>query len=71
MAEQEDQPDTNSLEPSSFGSIRSLDLLILGLELTEEVAHDRSEMSALQPPDALESQSEDIHLRHGRIHSRS
>jgi hypothetical protein len=55
MAKQEDQSDTNSLEPSNFDSIRSLDRLSLGLEFTEEVAHDRSEMSALQPPDALES----------------
>ncbi len=70
MAEQEDQPDKDSLEPAVFRP-RLLESSLLWVEFTEAVAYGRSQMSALQPPNALEGQTENIHLRYGWIHTRS
>src|SRR6266851_9114605 len=70
MAKQEDQPDKNSLDPTVFHPHASFRTFPLWIELIEAVAYGRSQMSALQPSDALEWQTENLHLRHRRIHTR-
>ena len=71
MAKQKDQPDKNSLGPTVFSFYASLRTFLLWIKLIEAVAYVRSQMSALQPSDALERQTENLHLRYRRIHTGS